>query len=136
MRNGASGPVFWDPTARRARIVRFAAGALAVAALLLLGSFLFSIAEGPSLGGQIWAGKPPAERAPAPHDRRFLAARRTLLRRIALDAKARPRTSPHAGQAAIAGAYFAPWQDGALADFSAHARALTHVYPAWLQLGG
>src|SRR5262249_45251788 len=30
--------------------------------------------------------------------------------------------------------YFPPWQDGALEDFRAHARALSHLYPAWIEI--
>src|SRR5262249_49165712 len=48
-----------------------------------------------------------------------------------------PAQAPHAPMPAnerVAGAYFAPWQDGAIGSLKAHASQLTHVYPAWLQI--
>jgi spore germination protein YaaH len=124
-------PVFFDPKARRARLVRAAAALVAAIAIVFTLGFAASLLIVPQLGASLVTHG--ATHAATPHGRRYAAARNALFRTIARDE--RRRTTPAVHGVEIAGAYFPPWQDGALQDFREHGRALTHIYPAWIEIG-
>ncbi|MFT3728882.1 MAG: glycosyltransferase [Terricaulis sp.] len=63
-----------------------------------------------------------------------VGVRRIRPHHISVALRNTPHRPPMPLNERIAGAYFAPWQDGALASLRTHATALTHVYPAWLQV--
>src|SRR6185295_16465014 len=117
-------PVFFDPSGRRARRLRFGAWIVAIAAVLLLIGFGTSLAIAPQIIPLSQAG---AHARPA-------AVRHIRERRVTFDA-ARPHSQPLPASQRIAGAYFPPWQEGALDSLRLHAASLTHIYPAWLQIG-
>ena len=126
--------VFLDASGRRAARLRLAAAAVGALALALLAVFVFSIVNPPRLRAlALGAERGPALQARRHDPARLARARRALLTRIAAEGRAAPRKAPAAG-AEIRGAWFAPWREGGLADLRAHARNLTHVYPAWLSL--
>lgn len=123
--------IFFDRTGRRIWWMRATASLVAILATLLIIGFVGSLMAAPQLAQPLRRG---VARIAPPHSRAYAQARRALLQRIAQDERA-TRRSPLAGaNASIAGAYFPPWQDGALASFQAHASQLTHVYPTWLQI--
>jgi cellulose synthase/poly-beta-1,6-N-acetylglucosamine synthase-like glycosyltransferase/peptidoglycan/xylan/chitin deacetylase (PgdA/CDA1 family)/spore germination protein YaaH len=124
-------PVFYDPKARRARLVRAAAAAVAAIAIVFTLGFAASLVIVPQLASP--AAHNAAHAAPLPHNHEYLAARANLFRHIARDERRAQRPIVHGSE--IAGAYFPPWQDGALQDFREHARSLTHIYPAWIEIG-
>jgi peptidoglycan-N-acetylglucosamine deacetylase len=116
--------VFLDATGRRARRLRWTAVAAACLATVVLASFIASLVILPRLTGVSFTA--PVQTAFAQH---LHGAEHALLRHIAVED--RRKTPVSAGQdAAIAGAWFAPWEDGALDSFVRHAKNLTHVYPA------
>jgi cellulose synthase/poly-beta-1,6-N-acetylglucosamine synthase-like glycosyltransferase/peptidoglycan/xylan/chitin deacetylase (PgdA/CDA1 family)/spore germination protein YaaH len=127
-----SKPIFLDPTGRRAPALRIAAALVAVAAVLLLGGFVVSVALSPrttAFGMETYA-RPPLLKRPA---KQLAAARKALFNRIATDRKVRPG-APLKSAASISGAYFAPWRMSSIVGFRTHAAELTHIYPAWLSL--
>ncbi|MES1199928.1 MAG: polysaccharide deacetylase family protein [Pseudomonadota bacterium] len=119
-------PVFYDPSGKRAKRLRFGAWVVAMGTGLLIFAFLLSLVVAPQILPIDAQHRIASSSHPALHGRE-------RSREIAV------RTPPHSRAAtaatAISGAYFAPWQDGALTSLSAHAAALTHVYPTWLQIG-
>lgn len=120
--------VFLDATGRRARRLRWTAVAAACLATLVLVSFIASLVILPRLTGMSFTA--PVQTAFAQH---LHGAEHALLRHIAVEDRRKPPAA--AGQdAAIAGAWFAPWEDGALDSFVRHAKSLTHVYPTWIQV--
>src|SRR5262249_39041230 len=62
------------------------------------------------------------------------SVRRIRPRRVNVALRNTPHRGPMPPNERIAGAYFAPWQDAALASLKAPPAALTHAYPAWLQI--
>lgn len=120
--------MFRDATGRRARRLRLAAVATAVLATAVLVSFIASLVILPRLSGLSFM--PPAQTVFAHHAR---GAERALLRHIRDEDRRDPRPAA-APTAVIAGAWFAPWEDGALDSFVRHASDLTHVYPTWIEL--
>ena len=134
MKSGEYGPhgedrsVFLDATGRRARRLRLTALAAAVIAAVVLAGFIASLVVLPQLSGLSVAPTPVSNVA-----RRTHGVERALLRYI----DRQNRRAPHStvsGPSTIAGAWFAPWEDGALDSFTRHAGDLTHVYPTWLEL--
>lgn len=120
--------VFLDATGRRARRLRWAAVAAACLATVVLVSFIASLVILPRLTGVSFTA--PVQTAFAQH---LHGAEHALLRHISVEDHRKKPVS--AGQdAAIAGAWFAPWEDGALDSFVRHAKNLTHVYPTWIQV--
>ena len=124
-RTPSEAPVFFDPSGQRARRLRFGAWVVAIAAALLLVGFAASLAIAPEIL--------PLSQASA-HAARPAAVRHIRERRVTFDAP-RPRSQPLPASARVIGAYFAPWQEGALNSLRLHAASLTHIYPAWLQIG-
>lgn len=128
--HGAGGkPIFLDATGRRARRLRLAATAVAIVAAFILAAFIASLVILPRLTHMTIATS--AYSGQVKHGSRH--AGRALLDRIALDNR-HNRAKPIAAGATISGAWFAPWEDGALDSFRHHAADLTHVYPTWLEL--
>ncbi len=105
-----------------------AALAAAIVAGVVLAGFVASLMILPSLTG-LSAVSP----AVAVVARRSHGAERALLRYIA-HREGPAHRAETANGAAVAGAWFAPWEDGALDSFVRHAGDLTHVYPTWLEL--
>lgn len=125
----AHGPsVFRDATGRRARRLRLAASGAAMLATLLLVSFIASLVILPRLSGMSFA-----PHVQAAHARHAHGVERALLQHIAREDRQALRPTG-AQPATISGAWFAPWEDGALDSFVRHAADLTHVYPTWIQL--
>ena len=127
-----SKPIFLDTSGRRAPTLRVAAGLVAAAAILLLGGFVWSVAQSPrttAFGMETYA-RPPLLKRPA---KQLANARKALFSQISNDRRARP-SAPLKSAASITGAYFAPWRTTSIAGFRLHAAELTHVYPAWLSL--
>jgi cellulose synthase/poly-beta-1,6-N-acetylglucosamine synthase-like glycosyltransferase/spore germination protein YaaH/peptidoglycan/xylan/chitin deacetylase (PgdA/CDA1 family) len=120
-------PVFFDPSGRRARRLQFGAWVVAIAAILLLVGFTASLAITPQI-------LPLVSQARSRPARTQAAIRHIRERRVAFDAP-RSRSQPLPASARVVGAYFPPWQEGALDSLRLHAANLTHVYPAWLQIG-
>ncbi|CAN5456943.1 glycosyltransferase [soil metagenome] len=120
-------PIFLDASGRRAARTRWTAGFVAVVAALVLASFVASLVVLPQLtqtpwGNTLYSGH-------VDHSRK---AGQALLKRIARDDHGHAKPVGQAGT--ISGAWFAPWEDGALDSFRRHAADLTHVYPTWLEL--
>jgi peptidoglycan/xylan/chitin deacetylase (PgdA/CDA1 family)/spore germination protein YaaH len=126
---GGGKPIFLDATGTRARRLRWAAVVVAAVAAVVLASFVASLVILPRLTHL--AVSSPAYTGHVKHGARHAGS--ALLRRIAQDDR-RNRARPVAASGAIAGAWFAPWEDGALDSFRHHAADLTHVYPTWLEL--
>ena len=126
---GGGKPIFLDATGRRARRLRLAATAVAVVAAVVLASFIASLVILPRLTHMAIANT--AYSGHVQHGSRH--AGRALLNRIALDDR-HNQVKPIAAAGTISGAWFAPWEDGALDSFRRHAADLTHVYPTWLEL--
>jgi peptidoglycan-N-acetylglucosamine deacetylase len=129
----ASAAVFFDPSGRRARQLRRLALAVAILAGLLIAGFVTSLVIDPKVAGfaarhAIHNVSPAAKRV----HKSYLAARRALFKRIS--AHGLPATSAAGPQAALSGAYFAPWEDAGLDSFRVHAGELDVVYPTWLTL--
>ncbi len=125
--------VFLDASGRRAARLRLAAAAVGALALALLAVFVLSIVNPPRLRGlAAGADHGPALQARRHDPARLARARRALLARIAAESRTAPAKASAGGE--VRGAWFAPWREGGLADLRAHARNLTHVYPAWLSL--
>jgi cellulose synthase/poly-beta-1,6-N-acetylglucosamine synthase-like glycosyltransferase/peptidoglycan/xylan/chitin deacetylase (PgdA/CDA1 family)/spore germination protein YaaH len=120
-------PIFLDASGRRAARTRWTAAAVAVVAAVVLASFITSLVILPRLTQAPWSSTPYS--AHVDHSRK---AGRSLLNHIAR--ANRHRLAPLAGAGTISGAWFAPWEDGALDSFRRHAPDLTHVYPTWLEL--
>lgn len=120
-------PIFLDASGRRAARTRWTAAVVAVVAALVLASFVSSLVVLPRLTQTPWSNTPYSGHVD--HSRK---AARALLNHIAHDD--RRRAAPVAQAGVIAGAWFAPWEDGALDSFRRHAADLTHVYPTWLEL--
>jgi cellulose synthase/poly-beta-1,6-N-acetylglucosamine synthase-like glycosyltransferase/spore germination protein YaaH/peptidoglycan/xylan/chitin deacetylase (PgdA/CDA1 family) len=122
----AHAPVFFDPSGQRARRLRVAAWVLAAFTGVLLLAFAASLLIAPQLlplsaQSKVATARAESVRHIRPH--RMAAALRNAPHRPLMPANER-----------VAGAYFPPWQDGALTSLSQHAASLTHVYPAWLQI--
>lgn len=126
---GGGKPIFLDATGRRARRLRWAATVVAVIGAVVLASFIASLVILPRLTDMAIAST--AYSGHVKHGSRH--AGRALLNHIALDDR-RNRVKPVAAGGTISGAWFAPWEDGALDSFQHHAADLTHVYPTWLEL--
>ncbi|MBI3438635.1 MAG: polysaccharide deacetylase family protein [Proteobacteria bacterium] len=120
-------PVFFDPSGRRARRLQLGAWIVATAAVLLLVGFTTSLAIAPQILPVTSQSGLRLVHAPA-------AIRHLRERRVTFDAP-RPRSQPLPANARVIGAYFPPWQQGAIDSLRMHADGLTHVYPAWLQIG-
>ena len=105
-----------------------AALAAAIVAGVVLAGFVASLMILPSLTGLSVVS--PAAAVVA---RRTHGAERALLNYIA-HRERRPVRAVSTAGAPIAGAWFAPWEDGALDSFTRHAGDLTHVYPTWIEL--
>jgi cellulose synthase/poly-beta-1,6-N-acetylglucosamine synthase-like glycosyltransferase/peptidoglycan/xylan/chitin deacetylase (PgdA/CDA1 family)/spore germination protein YaaH len=128
--HGSGGkPIFLDATGTRARRLRWAATGVAIVAAVVLACFVASLVILPRLTHL--AVSSPAYSGHVKHGGRH--AGNALLHRIALDDR-RNQARPVAAAGTIAGAWFAPWEDGALDSFRHHAADLTHVYPTWLEL--
>ena len=119
--HGDGPAVFLDATGRRARRMRMAAMAAAIIAGVVLAGFVASLMILPSLTGLSVVS--PAASAAA---HRTHGAERALLNYIAHRQRPASRAASTNG-APIAGAWFAPWEDGALDSFARHAGDLTHV---------
>ncbi|WP_313011209.1 polysaccharide deacetylase family protein [Brevundimonas sp.] len=126
--HGDGPAVFLDATGRRARRMRMAAMAAAIVAGIVLAGFVASLMILPSLTGLSVVS--PAASVVA---RRTHGAERALLNYIAHRKRPASQVASTNG-APIAGAWFAPWEDGALDSFTRHAGDLTHVYPTWIEL--
>lgn len=120
--------VFHDATGRRARRLRLTALVAAIAAGVVLAGFVASLMILPSLTGLSVVAPAAVVGAHRTH-----GAERALLRYIAHRQRPVSPAAPARG-AVIAGAWFAPWEDGALDSFVRHAGDLTHVYPTWIEL--
>lgn len=121
--------VFADHTGRRARRVRGVSLLVAFCTFLILVGFAVSLFTPPSLALVLSEGR----QRLASYVHRRGPAEKALLDQIT---KGR-RTAPAAGSLPanqIIGGYFAPWEDGALDSFQAHAKELTHIFPTWLEL--
>src|SRR5262249_16914379 len=122
--------VFYDPSGRRARQLRWFAIVVAVLAGLLIAGFITSLIISPTVAG--FAARH-ATHYVSPGTKRvhkdYIAARKALER-----FSMRSTPVPVALHGALAGAYFAPWEDAGLDSFRAHAGELDVVYPTWLSL--
>ncbi|CAN5288349.1 glycosyltransferase [soil metagenome] len=134
-KSGAEGkPIFLDASGRRARRLRWASGVVAIVAALVLVSFVTSLFVLPRLSHMALTGPAGIGQALLGRDvKHGRVAGHALLKRIAADER-HNRAKPIADAGAISGAWFAPWEDGALDSFRHHAADLTHVYPTWLEL--
>jgi cellulose synthase/poly-beta-1,6-N-acetylglucosamine synthase-like glycosyltransferase/spore germination protein YaaH len=122
-------PVFFDPSGRRAGRVRSAAWVVAALTVLLLLGFGASLLIAPQI-------------LPLQAQHRVANARLAGLsvhhiktRPLQIQVRDAPRRPPMPANQRVAGAYFGPWQDGAITSLREHANALTHIYPSWLQIG-
>src|SRR6185503_110475 len=97
-------PVFFDPSGRRARRLRFGAWIVAVGAVLLLVGFGTSRAIAPQIIPLSQVGA---------HAARPAAGRHIRERRLTFDAPRSP-SPPLPASARLVGAYFPPWQQAAL----------------------
>ncbi|MGE5566833.1 MAG: glycosyltransferase [Parcubacteria group bacterium] len=132
MQSSQEKSIFVDRTGKRARRLTRLAAVLALGAAVLLVAFVLSVIYAPKLAASpaFIQKLPPSLQAHLRHKSR---AEQALLKRIRKDEEAfRPTALVNAAQ--ISGAYFSPWVPGSLSSFDAHARDLTHVYPAWLEL--
>ncbi|MBS0386239.1 MAG: glycosyltransferase [Proteobacteria bacterium] len=100
---------------------------VAILALMLMLGFGVSLAIAPQIG-------PAAHQALARSVHPAAAVRHLRERRVTFDAP-RPRSQLLPASTRIVGAYFPPWQQGAIDSLRLHADSLTHVYPSWLQIG-
>jgi cellulose synthase/poly-beta-1,6-N-acetylglucosamine synthase-like glycosyltransferase/spore germination protein YaaH/peptidoglycan/xylan/chitin deacetylase (PgdA/CDA1 family) len=126
--------VFYDPSGRRARQLRWLAIVVAVLAALLTAGFVTSLIISPNVAG--FAARhathnvsPIAKRV----HKDYVAARKALFQRFEARGAATAAPLP-LGRGALAGAYFAPWEDAGLDSFRAHAGELDVIYPTWLSL--
>jgi len=124
--------IFLDPTGSRARRLRISAALVAVLAIALLATFLSSIFSQPKLSIFEHSALPQPIRTHKP-TAQLDAARRSLFARINADRR-RADLKPISGANTIRGAYFAPWREGGIDSFRAHAGDLTHIYPAWISI--
>lgn len=96
---------------------------------LVAGGFTVSLLTRPTLALVLSEGR----QRLASYMHRRGPAEKALLDDIARDLRGSAR-SAIVPETRIVGGYFAPWEDGALDSFQAHAKALTHIYPTWLEL--
>lgn len=125
---GSPAPVFFDASGRRARRVRLGAWVVAGAAAVLLIAFAASLVIAPQI-------IPLSTLRSAPHAKQVFPVRHIRYRRVVLNDHEHASLRPLAASQRVVGAYFPPWQEGAIDSLRTHAANLTHVYPAWLQIG-
>ncbi|MBS1724996.1 MAG: glycosyltransferase [Armatimonadetes bacterium] len=124
--------VFHDPRGRRAKWVRGTLVATGFLASGLLGLFSVSLVARDTLQPQRSATQ--INRFLLSLDRRKADHQLAQLK-AEIGKRLGPRhTAPLRSEGRIVLAYFAPWEDTALASLRAHADSLTHLAPVWLTL--
>jgi hypothetical protein len=113
----------------RARRLRWAAIVVAAVAAVVLASFVASLVILPRLTHL--AVSSPAYTGHVKHGGAMRGTPCCIASPSTTVATGQTRSRPRAPSP---GAWFAPWEDGALDSFRHHAADLTHVYPTWLEL--
>lgn len=124
--------VFEDPSGRRRRRLAGVLGLAALGASVLTTIFGTSLALTPLVAPRRSPVRNTASETVVLNQRH--AHQRTALASHRRSRRAPPRAKAAAGQAPLAMAFYAPWEDSGLDSFRAHAAHLDILIPAWLRL--
>jgi len=145
-----SNPVFFDPSGTRAVWLRRLGWALAILALVCMGVFSFSVMHTPAPArsrswGQLerlvetksarWANVNPLGLWKQIGTLRDKRSRRPRRRVRFVEVAATPVPAPLSPTSRVVAAFYDPSQRTGLSSFRVAAPHLTHVLPAWVQLG-